>query len=232
MNCLELCAPVDSQTKSADRFSNLILDDLGRRPVQEPAIMQTESGNLEPAAQWSPTKRLAFRCCFVYFGLYVLVTQMLSSLLLAPSIEVPEIGTRWPLRTLISWTASHIFHYRAALVVTGSGSGDKTFDWVEAFCLLLMALGVTAIWSLADRKRLNYSAVFKWFHLFLRFAVGSTMFAYGFDKAIPLQMSFPSLTRLIEPFGDFSPMGVLWASIGASTGYEIFAGCAEILGGV
>jgi len=157
---------------------------------------------------------------------------MLSSLLLAPSIEVPEIGTRWPLRTLISWTASHIFHYRAALVVTGSGSGDKTFDWVEAFCLLFMAHVATAIWSLADRKRTNYAAIFKWFHLFLRFAVGSTMFAYGFDKAIPLQMPFPSFARLIEPFGNLSPMGVLWASIGASTGYEIFAGCAEVLGGV
>src|SRR5215467_2577727 len=194
--------------------------------------MPTKPGTMDSALIWGPRKRLAFRFCFLYFGLYVLVTQMLSSLFLAPSIDVPEIGTLRPLRAIISWAAAHIFHHQAALVVTGSGSGDKTFDWVESFCLLLMALGVTAIWSLADRKRLNYSAVFKWFHLFLRFAVGSTMFAYGFDKAIPLQMSFPSLTRLIEPFGDFSPMGVLWASIGASTGYEIFAGCAEILGGV
>ena len=38
--------------------------------------------------------------------------------------------------------------------------------------------------------------------------------------------------RLIEPFGNFSLMGVLWASIGASRPYEIFAGCAETLGGI
>jgi hypothetical protein len=37
--------------------------------------------------------------------------------------------------------------------------------------------------------------------------------------------------RLLEPFGNFSPMGVLWASVGASPAYERFTGCAEILGG-
>jgi hypothetical protein len=52
------------------------------------------------------------------------------------------------------------------------------------------------------------------------------------DKAIPLQMPFPYLTKLLEPYGNFSPMGVLWSSIGASPAYEMFAGCAEMLGGI
>ena len=42
------------------------------------------------------------------------------------------------------------------------------------------------------------------------------MVSYGMVKAIPLQMPSPSLTRLLEPYGNFSPMGVLWASVGAS----------------
>jgi hypothetical protein len=45
-------------------------------------------------------------------------------------------------------------------------------------------------------------------------------------------MPYPGLTRLVEPFGHFSPMGVLWYSIGASRPYEIFAGCAELTGGM
>jgi hypothetical protein len=49
---------------------------------------------------------------------------------------------------------------------------------------------------------------------------------------IPLQMPFPSLSRLLEHYGDLSPMGVLWASIGAAKGYEIFAGSAELAGGI
>ena len=50
------------------------------------------------------------------------------------------------------------------------------------------------------------------------------MIGYGFAKAFPLQMPAPSLTRLLEPYGNFSPMGVLWYSIGASFPYEGFVG--------
>jgi hypothetical protein len=71
-----------------------------------------------------------------------------------------------------------------------------------------------------------------WFRVFLRFALGSTLISYGALKAIPLQMPYPSLARLVEPFGHFSPMGVLWSSIGVSRPYEIFTGCAELTAGI
>jgi hypothetical protein len=58
------------------------------------------------------------------------------------------------------------------------------------------------------------------------------MFAYGMAKLVPLQMPFPYLTKLLEPYGNFSPMGVLWSSVGASPAYEIFAGGAEMLAGI
>jgi hypothetical protein len=45
-------------------------------------------------------------------------------------------------------------------------------------------------------------------------------------------MPYPSLTRLLEPFGNFSPMGVLWYSVGASPGWERFAGCMELAAAV
>jgi hypothetical protein len=36
----------------------------------------------------------------------------------------------------------------------------------------------------------------------------------------------------VEPFGNFSPMGVLWSSVGASPAYEMFSGSAELVGGI
>ena len=60
----------------------------------------------------------------------------------------------------------------------------------------------------------------------------STMVNYGIMKVIPLQMPAPSLTRLLEPYGHFSPMGVLWSFIGSSRAYEMFTGSAELLGGL
>jgi len=125
-----------------------------------------------------------------------------------------------------------VFGATQPLVVSGSGSGDKTFDWVQAFCFLVIAAVVTTVWSVVARRRENHVRLHTWFRLFLRFALGSTLISYGASKAIPLQMPYPSLSRLVEPFGHFSPMGVLWSSIGASRPYEIFTGCAELIAGI
>ena len=149
-----------------------------------------------------------------------------------PKLNIPELSALWPLRPITFWTAAHIFRIKRDLVYTGSGSGDKTFDWVLAFCLLVISAAVTLLWSMLDRHRENYVTFHKWFRLAMRFILASEMFLYGLAKAVPLQMPFPYLTRLLEPYGNFSPMAVLWSSIGASPSYEIFAGCAEMLGGI
>src|SRR5205085_11863402 len=66
----------------------------------------------------------------------------------------------------------------------------------------------------------------------VRFALQRVRIVYGYIKMMPLQMPAPSLTRLSEPYGDSSPMGLLWTFIGAAKGFEICTGCAEMLGGV
>jgi hypothetical protein len=186
-------------------------------------------------ARWNQITRVAFRFCFVYFGLYVLTTQMLSGLLVIPnwpSWEMPSLEELPPFKTIVTWTAVDVFGITKPLVITGSGSGDKTFNWIAAFCLLVIATAATVGWSVLDRQRANYVTLHKWFRLFLRFAAGSTMLVYGMMKVIPLQMPAPFLVRLVEPFGHFSPMGVLWSSIGASPAYERFAGAAELAAAV
>ena len=184
------------------------------------------------ATAWRPVTRLGFRFFASYFGLYVLTTQMLPTLLVLPVGDFPDLGERAPVRTVVSWVATHVFRISYPLVITGSGSGDKTYDWVHAFCVLVSALLFTAGWSALDRRREHYAGAQPWFRLFARLALGATMVSYGMIKAIPLQMPAPGLTRLLEPFGHFSPMGVLWYSVGASRAYEIFAGCAELAGGI
>jgi hypothetical protein len=180
----------------------------------------------EIPARWRTGTLVVFRFCFLYFGLCILCTQMISGLL-----PLPPLGFIPPLSTLTSWTATHVFGVTDPLVLF-SGSGDKTVDWVQAFCVLVIAGAGTVAWSLAGRRRSHEARLHVWFHVFVRFALGATMIGYGMSKAIPLQMPEPSLLRLIEPFGNFSPMGVLWYSVGASRPYEIFTGCAELTGGI
>jgi hypothetical protein len=184
------------------------------------------------AARWRPSTRIAFRFFGIYFAVYILTTQMLGSLIVLPVGSVPELETLPPLRNIVAWVAVHLFRFNGELVVTGSGSGDKTFDWVHAFCVLVLTIVLTPVWSALDRKRVDYVRLHRWFRLFARFALGSTMVSYGMAKVVPLQMPYPQLTRLVEPFGHFSPMGVLWYFIGASPAYDVIVGCAELAGGV
>jgi len=184
------------------------------------------------APAWRAPTRVAFRFVFVYFGVYVLFSDMLGGLFPIPNGYLPALGTVAPaMRGLVTWTAAHLFRVQSPLLISGSGSGDKTFDWVQTFCFLIVALAATGVWSAFDR-RTHYTRLHQWFRLVMRFALGSTILTYGVLKVIPLQMSSPSLTRLLEPFGNFSPMGVLWASIGASRAYEMSTGLAEVTGGV
>jgi uncharacterized membrane protein YphA (DoxX/SURF4 family) len=181
-------------------------------------------------ASWSPATRVAFRFSVLYFGLYVLMTQMLAGMLPIPKFRVPVLAEKPPMRNLVIWVGAHLLGVKPTVHPTGSG--DTLFDWTYAFTGLLLAAFGTVVWSLAARRTTSYPRLSKWFRLFLRVALGTTMFSYGFAKVFPLQMPTVFLSRLLEPYGDFSPMGVIWYSIGAAPGYERFIGSAEVLGGL
>jgi hypothetical protein len=96
----------------------------------------------------------------------------------------------------------------------------------------VIATAATVVWSLLDRSRENYTELHKWFRLFVRFALAGRMISYGVVKVFLLQMRYPSLTRLLQPFGTLSPYGVLVNFIGSAPAYEIFTGCAMIAAGL
>jgi hypothetical protein len=183
---------------------------------------------VQPAEPWPFVALVAFRFSFLYVGLYVLFTQMLYDLLAIPGLEI-DFGKTSPMRNLVLWVGHHVFHTTPILAPTGSG--DTLYDWTQAFTMMMLALAGTLVWSVVDRNALNYDRLNKWFRLFIRFALGASLLDYGFSKLIPLQMPIVFLSKLLEPYGNFSPMGVIWYSIGAAPGYEMFIGFAEVLAG-
>jgi hypothetical protein len=183
----------------------------------------------EATVRWHPATVVVFRACVVYFALYVLVTQMLQALIPLPGTEIPELGSLPPARNLIIWVGHRLLGIHGPISYANTGSGDRAFDWSGAFTVLLVTAIVTAAWcGVRGVRRRHPQRLYRWFRLFIRFALGTSMLVYGLFKVVPLQMSAPSLTRLLEPYGHFSPMGVLWSSIGAAPGYEIFVGSAEV----
>jgi len=155
-----------------------------------------------PAVRWSSATRVAFRFCFLYFGLYVVTTLMLNGVIAVPNWGFPSLEMLPPFRNVIQWTALHAFRVTQPLVINGSGSGDKIANWVAAFCLLVIASLGTLVWSAIDRERSAYPSADRWFRLFLRFALATTMLSYGMVKLFPLQMLLNNRASLRPPRAD------------------------------
>ena len=177
---------------------------------------------------WNLAKRIAFRFAFAYFILYIIPFPV-EFLPFTDSLT-QKYTDFW--QAVVPWIGRHILHLGYEITVFQNGSGDTTYNYVQVLCFLMMAAAAAMIWSALDRRRLSYERLHQWLRLYVRFSLAGAMIAYGAIKIIPLQMPAPYLTRLIEPYGDSSPMGLLWTFIGASKGFEIFTGCAEMLGGV
>ncbi len=193
--------------------------------------MDTPAEHIRQVPRWRPATRIAFRFCFVYFGLYSFATQIYGGVFIIPNFSLPGLGTRWPMREITSWYATHLFGFTAPLVYTGS-SGDTAFYWVQTFWLLLFAALATAVWSELDRRREHYATLHTWFRLFIRFGLAAQMFYYGMAKIIPTQFRPPSLVTLVEPVGNLSLTDLLWTFVGASTVYQVFTGVAELMAGL
>jgi hypothetical protein len=181
---------------------------------------------LSSTPRWSLATRVACRFSVAYFGLYMVSAGILIDLIGLPYAESLRLNHLTD--GAVTWVGRHLLHVATFAVQTGSG--DRMFDWVQAACVLTLAVAVTVVWSIIDRERADYRPLYRGLRVLLRFALGATLLGYGLAKITPLQMPAPSLVRLLEPFGNFSPMGVLWSSIGAAAPYERFTGAAEVVG--
>ncbi|WP_245402181.1 DoxX family protein [Nocardia albiluteola] len=187
-----------------------------------------------PEAGWNPLTRIAFRFCFVYFGLFCLTISQIT--LMGAGWFLGSLSPRsgmWMQRLFepaLGWVGRVVFGVGARAYF--SGSGDQAIFWVQLCCLLVIALVATAVWTLLDRRRTSYRRLAGWFLLVVRLLLAGQMLSYGFAKLIPTQMPRPALTTLLTPYGDLTPIGVLWNQVGSSPPYEMLLGAAEMAAGV
>ncbi|EZH72144.1 hypothetical protein ATO12_24740 [Aquimarina atlantica] len=133
---------------------------------------------------------------------------------------------------IIPWIGKNILQLDYEITVFTNGSGDTTYDYVLVLFFIVVAAIGTVIWSFFDKKERDYEQLNYWFLVFLRYYVGYVMLSYGIVKVIPLQFREPSFYRLLLPYGESSPMGLVWTFMGASKGYTIISGLAEMIGGL
>ena len=138
-------------------------------------------------------------------------------------------------RDAVDWTSDRVYGFEEKLD-RPLGSGDPTYSYVLLTMRAVIALAVALLWTLVasffgKRDRfLGWSA--SWMHLFGRYYLASVLLGYGFAKVFPSQFRFPLLGRMETPYGDGSPMNILWSFMGSSTAYTIFGGVMEVLPGL
>ena len=178
--------------------------------------------------KWSFFKKVTFLYLFMYGVLYffpfpVYVLSFLTKI-------TGYYTTVW--NKLIVWFGKEILGITYEISTRPNGSGDTTSSYIQVLLLIIISLLVALIWGFLDRKRKNYRKLMQWGMVYIRYALIYVLFSYGIVKVIKLQFRSPGLLRLLEPLGDFSPMGLAWTYMGYSDTYTIFAGACEILAAV
>jgi hypothetical protein len=182
--------------------------------------------DLRPSPVWGPVKKLLFRFAFSYLVLY----SFPFPLYYIPYVAMAVMWYFQMWSKLVPWVGQQVFG--VTITVQPNGSGDTTYNYVQVFCYLVIAAVAALIWTVLDRKRRNYARMYEWLRVYTRYVLAVAMVGYGAFKVFPSQFPAPTFDRLMQPFGDSSPMGLLWTFMGASVAYNVFTGLGELTGGL
>ncbi|NAS32239.1 hypothetical protein GTQ40_14735 [Flavobacteriaceae bacterium R38] len=177
---------------------------------------------------WSNPGLIGFRFSFIYFLFFIIVNNngaypFFNFIIQKPSALLHEFAL---------WFGKNILQIPYKIAIGPNGSGDTTYHYILVFMGFLLAVLGTVIWSVIDKKRTHYIKLYYWLTTAIRYYVGLILINYGMAKVIQLQFSSPDLYRLIQPYGDSSPMALAWTFLGFSEGYNLFMGIAEVLAGL
>lgn len=177
---------------------------------------------------WSFTQKFLFRFFFIYFMISIAPWTWLENIPYVAEVTVPWY---WLQDQIVQFANKSLFKVYKELVPL-NGSGDTSWAWTHLWIFTLLSLLVAIIWSVLDRNKPAYP---RWNYLLctiVRYYVAMIAFGYGIIKLFALQMSFPSLSQLATPLGDYLPMRFSWMFIGYSAPYQIFSGAAEVIVGL
>ena len=191
--------------------------------------------------KWTFTEKFIFRFCFVFFIVYIFPFPLNAISFSNELLSLNQKIAGWYYAVFdsyygiwhrfVPWIGKHVLHLSYPIVTFTNGSGDTTYDYVLFLTFFNISLLAAIFWTVLDRKRREYTAAFYWLRVLVRYYLAVTLFSYGFSKVFHVQMAFPFLYQLVEPFGDKSPMGLAWSFVGFSRAYSAFTGWGEIIGG-
>jgi hypothetical protein len=171
-------------------------------------------------AYWTTGRKIVFRFVAVFILLFINSFSF-------PHRYIPDIGkyTSYIFETMVIWCAENIFSlqsYKSALI------SDSTGMYLNTIILLFISLIISLLWTLLEKKELNYQILFYWFRAGISYYLATQLFAYGFSKIFKWQFYLPEPNILFTYMGDVPRDLLFWSSMGSSRPYTMFAGFVEV----
>lgn len=148
---------------------------------------------------------------------------------------VKDYAGRHPLEPMI-WLLAQIGSYLtqgSRLEITKSAGSDTLWFWCLHLGWIVVALFITAVWTIMDRHRSNYRRLAASLIVFARFGLAVVLILYGLGKVIPVQMAFMARPdHQLQLAGDTNLFDTLWGFMGASEPYSVGTGLVEVVSGL
>ncbi|GGC12667.1 hypothetical protein GCM10011386_00400 [Parapedobacter defluvii] len=192
------------------------------------AAHQADAENKEETARnrpWTTVQKTAFRIGFVYFVL----------------LCIPAYGNFYrDLFKLFDFSKLTYHDFQAVvafwppqfILIESEEGVFGIFNYINLILLLVLAIVVGVIWTFLDKKSINYSKLYYWARVLVRYRLAYGMVGWGLKKAFPMQMVYPTIGMLNTPFVDMAEKKLYWSHVGVSFGYTVFLGFAEIIPGL
>lgn len=178
------------------------------------------------AVEWSLARRIGFRFAFVLGALLVFPFPIGS----IPYTDWLETALGKPIGWATDWFVGVLG--LPAPYVGPNGSGDRAADYAQLLLFAIVAGAVALVWSVLDRRRRSYPRLAAASWIALRYFVAYVLLSYGISKVLKLQFYDLAPSVLHQRIGDAPPMRLMWAFMGYSQPYTVFAGIAEVVGAV
>ena len=186
--------------------------------------MDRQTGSAK--TRWTASQKIFFRIAFVFFI----------------SMSLPNSLDWYKEVFALDWW--HL-HYRDLYDLARFGSGLSLFGnklfgstlngYATWLITLLFATAVGLVWTVVVRLRktelANYTLLYYWLRVVVRYRAGIGIIGFGFTKLMPTQLPYPSLGLLNTNFGDLTAQKIYWLSVGIVPWYEVFAGVVEVVAG-
>ena len=127
---------------------------------------------------WSLPHKMLFRFFFIFLAMFIRPWSWLDSL---PGFSYAGELYGKMFDAVVTAFNGWFFHIREELVPL-NGSGDTSFGWAAFAFLLTVSLCGMLLWSVLDRRRLNYTRLNYWLCLVARYSVAMVALRYGIIK--------------------------------------------------